>query len=168
MRRLSLLAGTVVVAAGISAIAMGKGAPPQPDPPAPAAGTVVAHGQSSRSVVVPARRTNRSIQRAVVAARLGAYPAAVADAAETARSLAAATGLKLGEAVGVAQDVNPLGWYDESSGRFGPGKWCGTSTFFSYVKAKDGSTKRILHRRRGCRPPPRVGVRLTVTFAASR
>jgi hypothetical protein len=168
MRSLRLLAATVVVAGGISAIAAGSGGPPPPDPPVPAPGTVVAHGSASHDVAGPAKQTDAAIERAVDAARVAAHPAAVADATATARSLAAASGLRLGEAVGIAEDVNPLGWYDEQSGRFGPGRWCGTLTWFTYVRRRNGSRKRVLHRREGCRPPETTDVRVTVTFAAAR
>jgi hypothetical protein len=161
MRIRSIVAAAVAaggVAAGVAA-ASGGGPPPGPDPPAPQPGTVVAHGSAQAAVAEPSRRTNRSVDRSVRAAQTKAIPAAVAAARAEAAELAAAAGLTVGEPIGVARDVSPLGYGAVDDGYFGPGRWCGPTTTWR------GGRRRTRHR---CQKPARASVRVTVTLSASR
>lgn len=153
----SLVAATVVAGAIATGVAISSGGPPPAEPPAPAANTVVARGVGQMRVTEPARRTNRSVERSVRAARRDAIPRAVAAARREARHLAAAAGLSLGEPVAISRDVSPIGWGEQDAGHFGPGRWCGPITTWR------GGERRTHH---GCRKPPRVSVRVTVTLAA--
>ncbi|HEX8207363.1 MAG TPA: hypothetical protein VF587_14975 [Solirubrobacteraceae bacterium] len=154
----TLVAATVAAGTIATGIAVSGGGPPPTDPPAPDPHTVVAHGVGTVRVAEPAKRTNASVERAVRAARRDAIPRAVERARDEARTLAEAAGLKVSEPVGVARDVSPVGWFDEDTGRFGVGRWCGPIT-----------TYRRGHRRvhHGCHKPPRVTVRVTLTLAAA-
>ena len=151
-------AATLTAAAVAAGIALASGGPPPPAPPAPAPGTLVAHGVGDARVAEPGKRTNRSVERNVRAARAKAIPRAAATARAEAARLADAAGLDLGEAVAIARDVSPVGWYEEDTGRYGVGRWCGPIT--TYRRGR-----RRTHR--GCQKPARISVRVTLTFAAS-
>lgn len=162
--------GLVAAVAGVTAagLAIGSGRPPQEDPSAPAPDTVVAHGSAQSAVAEPAKRTNMSVEREVRAARARAIPRAVALARTEAATLAEAAGLPLGDPVGIARDAAPAGWYDQESGRFGPGRWCGPISTSRIVERGDGRTERVRESHHGCHKPTRVSVQVTVTFAAGR
>ncbi|HEV3002542.1 MAG TPA: hypothetical protein VGW75_17520 [Solirubrobacteraceae bacterium] len=163
----AVVAATAAAGAVAAALALASGGPPPTEPPAPDAGTVVAHGSGRGRVAEPPERTDRSVQRAVDDARRRAIPRAVAAARDEAVTLAAAAGLRLGDAAGVARDVSPLGWYDETTGRFGPGRWCGPIVTWRTVRGDDGRSRRVRRSHHGCHKPPSVSVRVTVTFAGS-
>ena len=152
-----IVAATLTAAGVAAGLALASGGPPPREAPAPAPGTVVAHGTGHARVGEPARRTNRSVERKVRAATGRAIPRAAATARAEAARLAAAAGLRPGKPVGIARDVSPVGYYDEASGRFGPGRWCGPITTWR-------SGERRTHH--GCQKPKRVAVRVTLTVAA--
>jgi hypothetical protein len=159
---------TLAAASTAAGMAAASGGPPPAEPPAPAPDTVVARGSAESRVAEPARRTNRTVERSVREARGRAIPRAFAAARAEAAQLAAAAGLRLGDAVGIARDVGPAGWYDADSGRFGPGRWCGPLVTWRAVRRADGSVRRVRRSRRGCVKPATASVRVTVTFAAAR
>jgi hypothetical protein len=165
-RTRSIVAATAAAAAvaGV-ALAKGGGTPaPQPDPPAY---TVVTTASAKRHVAVPTRKSDASIERAMRAARRQALPAAVAAARVDATEVGAAAGLRPGRVVGIRRDVPPLGTWDESSGSFGPGKWCGrVYAGRRTVRRADGTTRRVTRSRHGCNAPKVATSTVTVTFAA--
>ena len=169
MRRATSIAAAALVAAGATGMALASGGPPpmppQPDPPAH---TVVATGSAQRHVVAPRPRSNASVERAVQAARRAALPTALAAARLDAGVVGAAAGLEPGQVIGIRRDVPPIdGWWDQDSGMFGPGKWCGRIyAGRSTVRRRDGTTRRVARWRRGCRAPKHATARVTVTFAA--
>ena len=114
-------AGAAVIAAG--GIALASGGPPPVQPADPAVDTVVSSASAQSRVRAPAqdRRSDATIERAVQAARARALPRAVAAARAEADALAAAAGLRAGAVVGIRRDSSPLGYWDQDSGRFGPG-----------------------------------------------
>jgi hypothetical protein len=159
-------AGAAVVAA--AGIAFASGGPPPVQPTDPAADTVVATAAWQARVVPPARRSDATIDRAVRVARIRAMPAAVAVARDEANALAAAARLRAGRIVGIRRDSSPLGYWDQDSGRFGPGKWCGRIyRGRREVRQADGTTRRVSRFRHGCPVPKIAAIRVTVTYAAS-
>ena len=158
-------AATAVVAA--TGIALASGGPPPVQPADPAANTVVATASTQARVVPPARRSDATIERAMRTARMRAIPAALEAAREEAAALAAAAGLRAGAAVGIRRDGSPLGYWDQDSGRFGPGRWCGRiPRGRRVVRNADGTTRRVSRFRHGCPVPKSATIRVTVTFAA--
>jgi hypothetical protein len=155
------LGAAVSAATLVAAGALAGGGPPPTDPPAPDVRTVVTHGTAAVEVIAPAHRSNRTIERAVRRARSAAMPRALTAARAEARSIAAPAGMRLAGPIGVSRDASPFGYYDEDSGRFGPGRWCGRIVTSHY---RDG--RRITRSHHGCPIPRYMTVRLTVTFAA--
>jgi hypothetical protein len=163
----TLIAAAVAVIAA-AGIAFASGGPPPVQPADPAADTIVATAAWQARVVAPARRTNATIDRAMRVARIRAMPAAIAIADDEANALAAAAGLRTGRIVAIRRDSPPLGSWDQDSGRFGPGKWCGRIYGGRRsVRQPDGTTKRVPRVRYGCPVPKTATTRLTVTYAAS-
>jgi hypothetical protein len=161
---LAAAAAAVVAAAGI---AFAGGGPPPVQPTDPAVDTVVASASWQAKVSAPARRTDATIDRAVRAARIRALPAAIAVARDEAEALAAAAELRPGRVVGIRRDSAPLGFWDQDTGRFGPGRWCGRIyDGRRLVRRADGTTKRVSRFHHGCQVPSRTLVRVTVTYAA--
>jgi hypothetical protein len=161
---LTAAAAAVAAAAGI---AFAGGGPPPVQPADPAAGTVVSSATGLAKVVAPKRRTNMTIERAVRAARVRALPAATAAARDEAVALANAAGLQTGAIVGIRRDISPPGYWDQDSGRFGPGRWCGRIyRGRKLVRGPDGTTKRVSRFTDGCPVPKSTTIRVTVTFAA--
>jgi Protein of unknown function (DUF541) len=160
-----VVSAAVIAAVAAAGIAFAKGPPPAPvaDPPP---FTVTATDIASSGVNPPARRADATIERAVQAARRRAIPLAVAGAREEALALAAAAGLRLGEAVSVRRDVAPMGYWDQESGRFGPGRWCGQIWSRRVTRRADGSRRVTRRSRHGCEVPGEVSMRVTMTFAA--
>jgi hypothetical protein len=158
MRLLTATAlGALVTAAALTASgALAGGGPPPADPQTAALRTVVAHGTAPLKVAVPAHRSNKTIERAVLAARGAAYPKAVKGARRDASALAAAAGLRLTGPLGAARDVSPYGYWDSDSGRFGLGKWCGRIV----TRTHDGTRRSHI----ACPVPRDLQVRITVTF----
>ncbi len=168
MRLLSAaLLGALAAAGAFAVFAPASGGPPPtPDPAAPQLETVVARGLGLARVVKPAHRSDRTIERAVAAARRAAFPKAVRKARTEAVALAEAAGLKVGGPIGVARDVAPPGWWDDTTGRFGPGRWCGRIVTTRRVRGSDGELHRATRSHHGCPVPREQAVRVTVTFAA--
>jgi hypothetical protein len=117
----------------------------------------VTHGSATLHIETPARRSDKTIERAVRAARRAAFPEAVATARAEAEAMARAAGLRLAKPIGVSRDASPIGYWDPDAGRFGTGRWCGPVTH----RRDDG--RRVT--RRECPIPRGQTVRLTVTFA---
>lgn len=161
---LTAAAAAVIAAAGI---ALASGGPPPVQPADPAVDTVVSTATAQAAVVAPARRSNATIERAVRGARARALPDAVAAARAEAAALAAAAGLRAGSIVAVRRDSSPLGYWDQDSGRFGPGVWCGrVYDGRRIVRRADGTTRRVSRFHRGCPVPKTASIRVTLTFAA--
>ncbi len=162
-------AAAVAIAAG--GIALASGGPPPVQPADPAVDTVVSTATAQSRVRAPAanRRSNATIETAVRAARARALPRAVTAARTEADALAAAAGLLAGAVVGIRRDSAPLGYWDQDSGRFGPGVWCGrVYDGRRLVRRADGTTKRVSRFHRGCPVPKTAAIRVTLTFAARR
>jgi hypothetical protein len=158
-------AATAVIAT--AAVALAGGGPPPVQPADPAANTVVSTGSAQADVVAPARRSDATIERAVRAARLRALPSAVARARDEAAALATAAGLRAGAVIGIRRDTGPVGFWDQDTGRFGPGRWCGrVYGGRRLVRRADGTTRRVARFHHGCPLPKTATIRLTVTFAA--
>jgi Protein of unknown function (DUF541) len=145
------LAGVAVIAA----VAAASGGPPPQPPSPPAPRTVVAVGTGIVDVERPQRRTDATIGRAVAAARAAAIPRAVAAARAEATRLAQAAGLTLSDTIGVSRDAPPPGYWEPDTGRFGPGRWCG-----SIRRRRDAPA------RRSCQVPREISLRVTLTVAA--
>jgi hypothetical protein len=146
------IAGVALVAA----VAAASGGPPPQPPSPPAPRTVVAVGTGVVAVDKPHTRTDATIARAVAAARAAAIPRAVAAARDEAQRLAQAAGLTLSDTLGVARDAPPPGYWEPDTGRFGPGRWCGT------IRRRRGAPAR-----RTCQVPREISLRVTLTIAAS-
>ena len=162
-----VLAGVVgaVVAGVVAAVAFAGGGPPPQADSAPGVETVVTHGTAALRVVMPAKRTNATIERAVRAARRDALPRAVKGARRDAEALAAAAGLRLAGPLGASRDTSPYGYYDPDSGRYGTGRWCGPIFTSRTVIGSDGVRRRVRRSHHGCPTPRGLTVRVTVTFA---
>lgn len=156
----------VAAAAAAAGVSLASGGPPPTQPPDPPAHAVIVPGSGRADVHKPGRRTDTTIQRAVAAARHRAMAPAMANALEEARALARLAGMGLGRPVGVQRDAPPVGYWDDSTGRFGPGKWCGRIVTSRWVRRADGTRRRRTRSRYGCRVPNYVELRVTVTFAA--
>jgi hypothetical protein len=148
--------GALAAAGACTAVALASGGPPPVPPNPPDVRTVVAHGRGAAPITEPAKRGNRTIERAVRRAGRAALPRAVATARREAEALARAAGLTLGGPIGVARNTQPYsGWYPEE-GRFGPGRWCGRVVF-----RRDGERRS----RHVCRVPDQQTAEVIVTFA---
>jgi hypothetical protein len=160
------LFGAVATAATLAAAgAFAGGGPPPGDTYDPELRTVVTHGAARLKVVVPAHRSNKTIERAVRAARRAAYPKAVKSARREAGALATAAGLRLEGPLGAARDVSPYGYYDPDAGSFGPGRWCGRIVTSRLVTGSDGVRRRVRRSHQACPVPRDLVARITVTFA---
>lgn len=163
---LTAAAAAVIAAAGI---ALASGGPPPVQPADPAANTVVSTASAQAKVVVPERKSDATIEAAMVAARQRALPKAVAAARVEGAMIASAANLRIGAIVGIRRDSSPLGYWDQDAGRFGPGVWCGRVYGGSKrVRRADGTTKRVARFHHGCPVPKTVSVRVTLTFAAQQ
>ena len=161
---LAAATAAVVTAAGV---AFAGGGPPPVQPADPSVNTVVSTGSAQADVVKPARRSDATIDRAMRAARIRAVPSATASARAEAVALAAAAGLRAGPVVGIRRDSSPLGYWDQDSGRFGPGRWCGRIyDGRRLVRRADGTTRRVADYHHGCQVPRTTTIRVTVTYAA--
>jgi hypothetical protein len=158
-------AAAAVIAAG--GIALASGGPPPVQPADPAANTVVSTASAQGKVVVPRRKSDATIEAAMVAARQRAVPRAVAAARVEGAMLASAANLRIGAIVGIRRDSSPLGYWDQDAGRFGPGVWCGRVYGGSKrVLREDGTTRRVALFHHGCPVPKTASLRVTLTFAA--
>jgi hypothetical protein len=161
---LTAAAAAVIAAAGI---ALASGGPPPVQPADPAVNTVVSSASAQAKVVAPARTSDATIERAMRAARTRAMPEAVAAARAEAAALASAAGLRAGAIVGIRRDSSPLGYWDQDSGRFGPGVWCGRIYGGAkLVRRADGTTRRVTRFHHGCPVPKTASLRVTLTLAA--
>jgi uncharacterized protein YggE len=97
-----LLAVALVAALGVAAVAFAGGGPPPAGNATPAAHTVVTTGSAEVNVVMPRRRSDRTIERAVRAAHRAALPRAFKAARREAVALADAVGLALRGPVGAS------------------------------------------------------------------
>jgi hypothetical protein len=158
-------AATVVIAT--AAVALASGGPPPVQPADPAANTVVSTGSAQADVVAPSHHSDATIERAVRAARLRTLPSAVARARDEAAGLATAAGLRAGAVIGIRRDTGPVGFWDQDTGRFGPGRWCGRVYGGNRrVRRADGTTRRVARFHHGCPVPKTATIRVTMTFAA--
>ena len=148
--------GALATAGACAAVALASGGPPPVPPSPPDVRTVVAQGRGAAPVAEPAKRKDRTIERAVRRAGRAALPRAVAAARREAVALARAAGLTLAGPIGVARNTQPYsGWYPEE-GRFGPGRWCGRVVF-----RRDGERRS----RYVCRVPDEQTAQVIVTYA---
>ena len=131
--------------------------------------TVTAIGTGNARVRPADRHDNASIRKAIAGAKKKALPRALADARKDAGALAAGTGMTLGDVISVAETApSPFGgYYDDSAGFFGPGRYCGR-TRISVLRRIDGRRRRVIRTRRVCRFPSQVVSSVTVTYAASK
>jgi hypothetical protein len=150
----------LLTAGALAAIALAGGGPPPQPGSAPGVETIVAHGSASARVRVPAKRSNRTIERAVRRARFRAFPRAVASAREEALVLARAAGLELAGPLGASREVSPPGFWDQDAGRFGPGRWCGRIFTRRTVRGR-----RVTRSHHACPVPRTQAARIAVTFA---
>ena len=116
--------------------------------------TVTAIGTGTARVRPADRHDNASIRKAVAGAQKKALPRALAAARKDASALAAGTGMTLGDVVSVAETApSPFGgYYDDSAGFFGPGRYCGR-TRVSELRRVNGRRRRVIRTRRVCRFP---------------
>jgi len=130
--------------------------------------TVTAIGTATVRVRPADRHDNASIRKAVRGAVRRALPRAVVAARRDATVLAAGTGLVVGDVVAVAETApSPFGgFYEETSGPFGPGRYCGRIGV-SVVRRVDGRRRRVVRRRRVCQFPTQVVSSVSVTYAAT-
>ena len=157
-RRLLVLASTAALAAVAPPAFAQEAAEPR---------TVSATGLGTARVRPADRHDNKSIRKAVQGAVKKALPRALGDARKDARALAADTGLTLGEIVAVAETPpSPFGFYDDTNGSFGPGRYCGKLRV-SVLRRIDGRRRRVVRTRRVCRFPTTVSKSVTMTFAAT-
>ena len=113
------------------------------------------------------RHDNASIRKAVTGAQKKALPRALAAARKDASALAAGTGMTLGDVISVAETApTPFGYFDDSAGFFGPGRYCGR-TRVSVLRRINGRRRRVIRTRRVCRFPTQIVSSVTVTYAAS-
>jgi hypothetical protein len=160
------LFGAVATAATLAAAgALAGGGPPPGESYSPELRTIVAPGAARLKVVVPKHRSNKTIERAIRAARSAAFPKAVKTARREASALATAAGLRLAGPLGAARDSSPYGYYDPDSGRFGPGRWCGRIVTSRLVTGSDGVRRRVRRSHQACPVPRDLVARITVTFA---
>ena len=149
---LTAAAAAVIAAAGI---ALASGGPPPVQPADPSVNTVVSTASAQAKVVVPARKSDATIEAAVRAARQRAMPEAVEAARAEAAALARAAGLRAGAIVGIRRDSSPVGFWDQDAGRFGPGRWCGRVYGDPAVRRADSTTRRVARFHHGCPVPTR-------------
>ena len=107
---------------------------------------------------------NKSIRRTVERT----LPRAVAAARRDAETLAAGTGLVLGDVVAIAETApSPFGGpFGETQGTFGPGRYCGRIRR-SVLRRINGVRRRVVRSRRICAFPSVVTSSVTVTYSAS-
>lgn len=160
-----MLLAAVVGAVAVAAVAYASGGPPPEQDAAPGVRTVVTHGTAALRIVMPARRSNRTIERAVREARRAALPRAVKMAHRDAIALAAAARLTLAGPLGASRDTSPYGYYDPDAGRFGTGRWCGPIFTSRTVTGSDGVRRRVRRSHHGCPTPRGLAVQVTVTYA---
>ena len=144
-----------------------SGPPPEPfafPPPG-----ITAIGSVAVRVPRDTRRSQIAISRAVAAANERAVPRAIKAATQRARSMAAASGLRLGAIYGVAPETSGNYAWSAEPGTFGPGHYCGrVRRFAGFRMLSTGRRARRYRWVRGCRAPGEVIVSLTVTFAPKR
>lgn len=170
-RYLVTAAGTCVVLLALFLLvdrsAPASGPPPEPfafPPPG-----ISAIGSAAARVPRSTRRTQAAISRAVAAATVKATPRAVQAATRRARSIAAATGLRLGAIYGVAPETSGSYAWSGETGTFGPGRYCGgVRRSAGFRTTSTGRRTRRYRWTRSCRAPREVIVNLTVTFAPRR
>jgi hypothetical protein len=134
-----------------------------------AAETVSAIGTAQVRVDPNDPRDNDSIKAAIDQARATVLPLALADARARAQELAAGSGLTLGnvESVEEYQDGR-FAYPGETTGTFGPGRFCGTRTRSVRRRLSDGRIVRRRVRQRRCFFPPVLAASVEVTYTASR
>jgi hypothetical protein len=130
---------------------------------APNGRALVATGLGDARVRPRNRRNSASIRHALLAARLGAAPAALTDANRDAASFAAAAGTGRGALFSIAEVRRP---YDELAGSFGPGRYCGTvhRAIFRRDPVTGRRTRVATRPERGCFFSSTSSVTLRVTY----
>ena len=170
-RYLLTAAGTCVLVLGLLLL-VGRSAPASGPPPEPFAFPppgISAIGSVAVRVPRGTRRTQAAISRAVAAATDKATPRALQAAAQRARTIAAAAGLRLGTIYGVAPETSDSYAWSGETGTFGPGRYCGrVRRSAGFRTTSTGHRARRYRWTRSCRAPREVIVNLTVTFAPRR
>jgi hypothetical protein len=139
-----------------------SGPPPEPfafPPPG-----VTAIGSAAADLPRDTPRRQAAISRAVAAATNRATPRALRAAKQRAQRIAAASGLRLGAIYGVAPETSGSYAWSTETGTFGPGRYCGRVSHFSYRTTATGRRVRHVRSTRGCRAPSQVTVSLSVTY----
>lgn len=158
-----LLAAVLVAGAGaiaVPALSGAKGEQPQPASPTPLY-TIVALGTGDARVKARSEDGQERIARSVRAAHGRAVPQAIASAREEAILLARAADLILGPIVSVDETRQSPAFYYYAPGRFGPGRYCGTTS--RRIRTSSGRRKTV--KRHRCFAPEREVATLAVTFA---
>jgi uncharacterized protein YggE len=132
---------------------------------ASAGGALVAAGTGQARVAPADRRSSASIRRAMLAARLAAAPAALAEAGRDAESIGAGAGLPLGGIFAIAEIQRP--YDDPAIGSFGPGRFCGTVRRPVFRRDPATGRRRVVRRiaQRRCFFSRTATVALRVTYA---
>jgi uncharacterized protein DUF541 len=128
---------------------------------------VSAYGSASAPVEPRNPRGNRSIRRAVLAARLAVTPRAAAAALRNARIAAGAAGLEPGGIVSISEQREPY-FYEVALGSFGPARFCGIIRRSIFRRDPDTGRSRLVRRvrRRRCNFPRPYALRLEATYEA--
>lgn len=129
---------------------------------------VEAYGSASAPVGPENRRSNRSIRRALEAARVAVTPDAAAAARRSAATAARSAGLRLGPVVSISEQQPYPYFYDAALGSFGPGEFCGVVRRAIVDRDPETGSPRVLRRvrERRCRFPRTFSLRLEATYAA--
>jgi len=135
----------------------------QTDLAVPAGRFVVASAVAAGAVAPRDRRDSASIRAAILAARLAAAPRALAEARADAQAAARAAGLPAGALFSVAEVRRP---YDDGSGSFAPGRFCGTVREGIFRRVPGTGRRRLVRRvsRVRCFFPRESAVILRVTL----
>lgn len=129
--------------------------------------TVAAYGVASALVEPENPRGDRSIGRALLAARLTVTPAAARSARRNVETAARSAGLGLGRLVSISEQREPY-FYDPALGSFGPGQFCGLVRRAIVRRDPITGERRVVRRvrRRRCYFPRTFSLRLEATYEA--
>jgi hypothetical protein len=136
-----------------------------------AARSIRAHGAASTAVESNDRSRNRSIRRAILAARREIAPRAAVAARRSVARAASAADLRLGAIVSVAE-AEPYyygtSFYDAALGSFGPGRFCGIVKRPIVRTDPETGVRKVVRRVRSrrCFVPSPYGVQFTVEYEA--
>jgi hypothetical protein len=126
---------------------------------------VAAYGTASVPVEPSNPRGNRSIRKAVFAARRAATPGAAVTARRNVQMAARSAGLTLGPIVSISEPGEPY-FYDPALGSFAPGEFCGIVRRAIFRRDPETGQRRVVRRvpRRRCLFPRPYSLRLEVTY----